>query len=116
MRLASLLATVGWLTGSPSAAQQLDRVRGDTPVATALRTWDFSAFKDVHASERTNLQFRLEIFNLFNRANFNTPNLITHVLQAPPNATFPEQSPTAGQITSTSTTSRQIQLGLKLLW
>jgi hypothetical protein len=62
------------------------------------------------------VQLRLEVFNLLNRANFNTPSLITHVLQAPPNATFPEPSPTAGQVTSTSTTSRQIQLGLKLLW
>jgi hypothetical protein len=38
VRLASLLAAVGWLSGSPSAAQQPDRVREDTPVATAQRT------------------------------------------------------------------------------
>jgi len=81
-----------------------------------LATWDFSAFKDNHVSGNMNLQFRLEIFNLLNQTNFNTPNLITHVLQAPPNAIFPVQSPTAGQVTSTSTTSRQIQLALKLLW
>jgi hypothetical protein len=62
------------------------------------------------------VQFRAELFNLLNRANFNTPNLITYVLEAPPNTTVPEQSPTAGSITSTSTTSRQIQFGLKLLW
>ena len=62
------------------------------------------------------MQCRAEIFNLLNRANFNTPNLITHVLQAPPNATIPELSPTAGQVTSTSTSSRQVQLGVKLLW
>jgi hypothetical protein len=81
-----------------------------------LATWDFSAIKDTRVSESVRLQFRLEIFNLLNRANFNTPNLIVAVLQAPPNVTFPEPSPTAGQITSTSTSSRQIQLGLKLLW
>jgi hypothetical protein len=81
-----------------------------------LATWDFSVFKDTHVSANTTLQLRLEVFNLLNRANFNTPNLITHVLQAPPNATFPELSPTAGQVTSTSTSSRQIQLGVKLLW
>ena len=81
-----------------------------------LATWDFSAFKDTHVSAKTTLQLRVEVFNVLNRANFNTPSLITHVLQAPPNATFPEPSPTAGQVTSTSTSSRQIQLGLKLLW
>jgi Carboxypeptidase regulatory-like domain len=81
-----------------------------------LATWDFSVFKDTHLAGRTSLQLRLEIFNLLNRANFNTPSLITHVLQAPPNATFSEPSPTAGQITSTSTSSRQVQLGMKVIW
>jgi len=81
-----------------------------------LATWDFSAFKDTHLGAGTTLQFRLEIFNLLNRANFNTPNLIIAALQAPPNATLPAVSPTAGQITSTSTTSRQVQLGFKVLW
>ena len=46
-----------------------------------------------------NLQFRAEIFNLLNRANFNTPNLITNVLLPAPNATVPVQSPAAGAIT-----------------
>jgi hypothetical protein len=81
-----------------------------------LATWDLSVFKDTSLGDKTSLQLRLEIFNLLNRANFNTPSLITHILQAPPNATFPEISPTAGQITSTSTSSRQVQLGFKLLW
>jgi hypothetical protein len=81
-----------------------------------LFTWDFSAIKDTPVNRGVHLQFRVEIFNLLNRANFNTPNLIVAVLQAPPNATFPEPSSTAGQITSTSTSSRQLQLGLKVLW
>ena len=37
-RLASLVTTVAWLTVSVSAAQQPDRPRRDTPVATAQRT------------------------------------------------------------------------------
>jgi len=37
-RLAALLVAVGSLAGSPSAAQQPERVRGDTPVARAQRT------------------------------------------------------------------------------
>jgi hypothetical protein len=100
----------------PSTSGFYGNVGRNSYTGPGLATWDFSAFKDTHIGGRTTLQLRVEIFNLLNRANFNTPNLITHVLQAPPNPTFPEQSPTAGQVTSTSTTSRQIQLGLKLLW
>jgi hypothetical protein len=100
----------------PSTSGFYGNVGRDSYTGPGLATWDFSAFKDTHVNERMTVQLRLEMFNLLNRANFNTPSLITHVLQAPPNATFPEPSPTAGQVTSTSTTSRQIQLGLKLLW
>jgi len=75
-----------------------------------LATWDFSVLKDMHLFERLNLQFRAEIFNLLDRANLNTPNLIvfTSAAGAP--------SPVAGSFTSTSTPSRQVQFGLKLLW
>ena len=53
--------------------------------------------------------FRAEIFNLLNRANFNnTPNLIVFTPSG--------LSGTAGAITSTSTTSRQVQFALKLLF
>jgi hypothetical protein len=67
-----------------------------------------SLLKDTHLREKLNLQFRAELFNLLNRANFNTPNAVTF--------TPTGVSPTAGVITSTSTTSRQVQFGLKLLW
>jgi hypothetical protein len=80
----------------------------DTLPGPGLATWDFSLFKDTHIRERLNLQFRAEFFNILNRANFNTPNAVVF--------TPTGVSPTAGVITSTSTTSRQIQFGLKLLW
>jgi len=73
-----------------------------------LGTWDFSVLKDTSITERFRLQFRAELFNLLNRANFNTPNLIVF--------TPTGVSGTAGAITSTSTTARQVQFGLKLLW
>ncbi|MBI3492793.1 MAG: hypothetical protein HY047_13605 [Acidobacteria bacterium] len=38
VRLASFLAAVAWLGGSPTAAQPPDRVRAETPTATAQRT------------------------------------------------------------------------------
>ncbi|OLD82075.1 MAG: TonB-dependent receptor [Acidobacteria bacterium 13_1_20CM_58_21] len=80
----------------------------DTLIGPGLATWDFSALKDTPIRERLNLQFRAEIFNLLNRANFNLPNAVVFTPSG--------VSPTAGAITSTSTTSRQVQFGLKLLW
>jgi hypothetical protein len=82
----------------------------DTFIGPGLATVDFSLLKDTKVTEKLALQFRAEFFNILNHANFNTPNLIvfTSATGAP--------SPTAGVITSTSTTSRQIQFGLKLIW
>lgn len=73
-----------------------------------LATWDLSILKQIPVSDRLRVEFRAESFNLLNRANFNTPNLVTFTPSG--------LSPTAGVITSTSTASRQIQFGLKLLW
>jgi hypothetical protein len=58
-------------------------------------------------SER--LQFRLEIFNLLNRANFGTP---TRTVFAGATQNDPVL-PTAGQITRTTNTSRQLQFSAK---
>jgi Carboxypeptidase regulatory-like domain len=86
----------------------------NTLIGPGLATWDFSALKNTIISERWTMQFRAEIFNLLNRANFNTPNLITFT---PPTASNPTGvSGTAGAITSTSTTARQVQFGIKVLW
>ncbi len=86
----------------------------DTLIGPGLATWDFSVMKNIALHEGLNLQFRAELFNLLDRANFNTPNLILAVL--PPGSTIPQANPDVGAITSTSTTSRQVQFGLKLLW
>ena len=80
----------------------------DTLSGPGLATWDFSAIKDTRIHERMEVELRAELFNLLNRANFNTPNLIVF--------TPTGVSGTAGAITSTSTTSRQVQFALKLLW
>jgi len=86
----------------------------DSYTGPDLVTWDFSVLKNTRIHERLNLQFRAEIFNLLNRANFNTPNLIVFT---PPTAANPTGvSGTAGAITSTSTTARQVQFALRLLW
>jgi hypothetical protein len=75
-----------------------------------LAETDLSLTKKFSLSERLSMQFRSEFFNLFNRTNFNNPNPVVYALATG------GPSPTAGVITSTSTTSRQIQFGLKFLW
>ncbi len=61
-----------------------------------------SLSKNTHLSERFNLQFRTEVFNLFNHPNFNLPDNFLG-------------SPTFGRITS-ARDPRHIQFGLKLLF
>jgi len=80
----------------------------DTLIGPGLATWDLSFLKDTPVGEDARLQFRAELFNILNRANFNTPNAVAFTPSG--------VSPTAGVITATSTTSRQMQFGLKLLW
>lgn len=80
----------------------------DNLTGPGLATWDFSAIKNTTLRERLNLQFRAEIFNLLDRANFNTPNLIVFTPSG--------LSGSSGVITATSTTARQVQFGLKLMW
>ncbi len=75
-----------------------------------LAELDLSLAKKFALSERFNLQFRAESFNLLNRANLNAPNPVVFT------AATGGPSPTAGVVTNTSTTSRQLQFGLKLLW
>jgi hypothetical protein len=69
---------------------------------------DFSVFKTIPITERTKVLFRAEAFNIANRANFGIPNFLIFSGES--------ISPSAGQITSTVTSSRQIQFGLKLMF
>jgi len=75
-----------------------------------LQELDLSLAKRISLTERFALQFRTEFFNVLNHTNFNTPNPIVYT------AATGSPSPTAGVVTATSTSSRQIQFGLKLLW
>ncbi len=71
--------------------------------------FDFSLVKNTAVGEGAEVQFRAEFFNIFNRANFSTPS--TRLF-----ARAGTRSGTAGRITQTTTTSRQIQLALKILF
>ncbi len=92
----------------PSGSGFYGNVGRDSLIGPGLATWDFSVLKEIPLRERLSLQFRAELFNILNRANFNTPNVIVFT----PSGT----SPTAGKITSTSTDPREAQFALKLLW
>ena len=78
---------------------------------------DMALFKDTKVSERLNLQFRAEAFNLFNEAN------LTLVGKPGGLGVFTQGlggtgsiSPSAGQMTSTATASRQMQFELRFLF
>ena len=93
----------------------------DTLTGPGLKTLDLSLLKSTQITERVRAQFRAEFFNVLNRTNFATPNEVVFS-SGPTQGTAANQtaavvaSPTAGVITATSTTSRQIQFGLKLLF
>ena len=74
-----------------------------------LVSLDLSMFKTTRITERWNLQFRAEFFNLLNRANFGLPSPVVLT-------TSGSSAPAAGVISTTATTSREIQFGLKLAW
>jgi hypothetical protein len=94
-------------------------------------TWNFSINKDTKLGflgEQGSLEFRMEIFNLLNRANFGPPTNVTFAgttalstsaggnIQAPNGASASNPLGNVGQITTTSTSSRQIQLALKVVF
>ena len=76
-------------------------------VGPGFMNTDFSVVKNTKLTERVNLQFRPEFFDVFNQANFGNPNLTVG------NTSF-------GKITGTRFptgdfgSSRQIQFALKL--
>jgi hypothetical protein len=74
-----------------------------------MRTVDLIAGKSVGLGGSRELQLRFECFNLLNRANFGTPQ--QNVFNA--DGSVRED---AGRITTTSTSARQIQLGVKFVW
>ena len=79
-----------------------------TGVSKVGETVDLSVIKNTSLNERVTLQFRAEFFNALNHTNFGPPNSIVF--------SGTSISPSAGLISTTATTSRQIQLGLKLIY
>jgi len=68
----------------------------------ALDSWDFSALKNVRLTESKEIQFRAELFNIFNHPNFRLPDSDI-------------SSPAFGQVQA-ALPPRLVQFGLKLLF
>ncbi|PYR81850.1 MAG: hypothetical protein DMF87_03855 [Acidobacteria bacterium] len=73
---------------------------------------DASLTKNQSLKGDTKLQFRLEVFNVLNRANFATPTRPVFAGATQNEAPLA----TAGQILRTVNSSRQVQLGVKVLF
>jgi hypothetical protein len=70
------------------------------------QNWDFSLIKNFHITERNQLRFTADFFNIWNHANFGNPSVNDVETIALPNSPF-------GKITSTVGTPRLIQLSLR---
>jgi hypothetical protein len=85
-----------------------------------FRNLDFSILKNTHVTERVNIQFRTEFFNIANHPNFGPPANTQNPNGQGGNgdAIFTGSTPlaSAGRIFRTVNTSRQIQFGLKFLF
>jgi hypothetical protein len=71
---------------------------------------DLAFVKYARPTSGTGLELRVEIFNLFNRANFGVPNLVAFAGSADneqPLGNF-------GRIRNTVTSARQVQLGVRM--
>ena len=88
----------------------------NTLIGPGTSNLDFSLFKNNYIkriAENFNVQFRAEFFNILNHANFSVP-------LSPDNTDIFDSTgaPTgvAGRLTSTTTTAREIQFALKVIW
>jgi hypothetical protein len=100
---------------------------GNTPFMSIFgpdyQNWDFSLMKNTRIKENYEVQFRWEVFNIFNHPNFRNPGqpmVFTFRQQTPVPATCVVDSSTcstplstAGQIFDVNGAPRQMQFGVK---
>jgi outer membrane receptor protein involved in Fe transport len=96
----------------PAAGTLGTGVGRNSLTAPGLLTVDLALSKNVSLGRGASLQLRAEVFNLFNRVNYNPPNSAIFIATADGGAAF---NPNAGQITSAGP-PRQMQLGVRLVF
>ena len=105
-------------SGIPNSCMNLlGNAQRNSLIGPGLVDFDAAIMKNEYfpsISETFHVQFRAEFFNILNRANFQEPNFDSG------NAVVLNQNGTtvgaAGALVGTTTTSRQVQFGLKLIW
>lgn len=95
----------------PAGDFELGNVGRNTLLGPGLSKWDMALNKEIHLplNEKARLQFRGEFFNMLNHPNFGKPDANVFTANR-------QRAATAGLITNTVTTSRQIQFGLKIMF
>ena len=99
----------------PVPVQRLGNSPRNSLIGPALLTFDTSVSGNIaikRISERFNVQFRTECFNCINHTNLAAPVRANRDIFSQTGALLS----TAGVVTSTVTTSRQLQFGLKFTW
>jgi len=87
----------------------------NTFIGPGVAVFDFAIHKTTRLTERTTLEFRSEFFNIFNRANFNSPGQTQRRVFTSSNPNS-NRAGASGRLIETTSTSRQIQFALKLLF
>jgi carboxypeptidase family protein/TonB-dependent receptor-like protein len=115
--LKNTAAGVTWFNPSAFSLQPAG-VFGDlgrnTLTGPGVRELDFGLAKNTRITERTSLQLRFEAFNILNHTNFGFPNAALYTGVDGSGNGIP--NPTAGLITTTATTSRQLQFSAKFIF
>ena len=96
----------------PTPGTRLGSAGRNSIIGPGIRDVDLSLMKNNQITERLNAQFRVDFFNIFNFVNYATP--LKASTQLFNQAGAPIAS--AGTLTQTSTSSRQIQFAVKLIF
>jgi hypothetical protein len=96
----------------PTPGTMLGSAGRNSIIGPGVRDVDLSLMKNNKITERLNAQFRVDFFNIFNFVNYATP--LKASTQLFNQAGAPIAS--AGTLTQTSTSSRQIQFAIKLIF
>jgi hypothetical protein len=106
------------LTGCSATLGQLGNSGRDILYGPHTRNWNFSLVKDTKLrflGESGSVQFRTEFFNILNHPNFATPSSLNFNGDPGDLSPFSEKhGKSAGAITSTIQTPRQIQFALRV--